>query len=184
MRSKSCFAAILAASAAIAAPALAAPAPEPASHPSWGKAGHDGLEIIKSLLVDPASAQIVWTSGFQWGFFKPWIGARSQGWVACGTVNSRNRMGGYAGAEPFFVLVDPAGSVSARLSATGGVSTCDAGTFAPVQSELQGVQPMAAAAPPAPVDVADELAKLAGLRDKGVITPAEFDAQKAKLLAN
>ena len=30
---------------------------------------------------------------------------------------------------------------------------------------------------------ADELAKLAGLRDQGVITEAEFAAQKAKLLA-
>ena len=30
---------------------------------------------------------------------------------------------------------------------------------------------------------ADELAKLADLRDKGVITPAEFEAQKAKILA-
>ncbi len=38
-----------------------------------------------------------------------------------------------------------------------------------------------AAAPGA--GTADELAKLAGLRDQGVITPAEFEAQKAKLLA-
>jgi len=30
---------------------------------------------------------------------------------------------------------------------------------------------------------ADELSKLADLRDRGVITPAEFDAQKAALLA-
>lgn len=30
--------------------------------------------------------------------------------------------------------------------------------------------------------VADELAKLAGLRDAGVLTAAEFDAQKAKIL--
>lgn len=30
---------------------------------------------------------------------------------------------------------------------------------------------------------ADELAKLAALRDQGVLTPAEFDAQKAALLA-
>jgi hypothetical protein len=30
---------------------------------------------------------------------------------------------------------------------------------------------------------ADELQKLAALRDQGVITPAEFDAQKAKILA-
>jgi hypothetical protein len=30
---------------------------------------------------------------------------------------------------------------------------------------------------------ADELAKLADLRDRGVITPAEFEAQKTKILA-
>jgi membrane protein implicated in regulation of membrane protease activity len=30
---------------------------------------------------------------------------------------------------------------------------------------------------------ADQLAKLADLRDRGVITPAEFEAQKAKILA-
>ncbi|WP_227999757.1 SHOCT domain-containing protein [Mycolicibacterium sp. P1-5] len=37
---------------------------------------------------------------------------------------------------------------------------------------------------PAPesVSVADELAKLAKLRDDGVLTPDEFAAQKAKLL--
>jgi hypothetical protein len=31
--------------------------------------------------------------------------------------------------------------------------------------------------------VADELAKLAALRDRGILTDAEFAAQKAKLLA-
>jgi ABC-type multidrug transport system fused ATPase/permease subunit len=35
----------------------------------------------------------------------------------------------------------------------------------------------------APIDTAGQLEKLAGLRDQGVITPAEFEAQKAKLLA-
>jgi type VI protein secretion system component VasK len=34
-----------------------------------------------------------------------------------------------------------------------------------------------------PTNTADQLAKLADLRDRGVITPAEFDAQKAKILA-
>lgn len=38
------------------------------------------------------------------------------------------------------------------------------------------------AAPAAP-DVADELTKLAGLRDRGVLTEEEFAAAKAKLLA-
>lgn len=36
--------------------------------------------------------------------------------------------------------------------------------------------------PPDPLSVADELGKLAALRDAGVITADEFDAQKAKLL--
>ena len=35
----------------------------------------------------------------------------------------------------------------------------------------------------APADSVDELAKLADLKAKGVITDAEFDAQKAKLLS-
>ena len=35
----------------------------------------------------------------------------------------------------------------------------------------------------APTSVADELAKLAQLRDAGVLSPAEFEAQKAKLLS-
>lgn len=35
----------------------------------------------------------------------------------------------------------------------------------------------------AQVSVADELAKLAALRDQGVLTPEEFDQQKANLLA-
>ena len=36
----------------------------------------------------------------------------------------------------------------------------------------------------APVDTADELAKLAALKDKGIITADEFAAQKKKLLGN
>ena len=49
--------------------------------------------------------------------------------------------------------------------------------------------PVAAAAPaPATPDpsnlIADELTKLASLRDSGVLTDAEFAAQKAKLLGN
>jgi hypothetical protein len=38
------------------------------------------------------------------------------------------------------------------------------------------------AAPGGGAGAADELAKLAGLRDQGVITEQEFAAQKAKLL--
>lgn len=41
--------------------------------------------------------------------------------------------------------------------------------------------PQAQGAPPGP-DVADQLTKLADLRDRGVLTDAEFEAQKAKVL--
>ena len=49
------------------------------------------------------------------------------------------------------------------------------------QAFRQYVQETAATSPGGS---ADELAKLADLRDKGVITDAEFQAQKAKLLAS
>ncbi|HEV8056303.1 MAG TPA: SHOCT domain-containing protein [Nocardioidaceae bacterium] len=56
-----------------------------------------------------------------------------------------------------------------------------------VNPGMAGVAMGAPAAPtPAagpPVDLADQLRKLAELRDQGVLTPEEFEAQKARLLA-
>lgn len=51
-------------------------------------------------------------------------------------------------------------------------------------STKDAATPTTAAAPVvhAPVDVADQLAKFAALRDQGVISDEEFDAQKSKLL--
>ena len=40
----------------------------------------------------------------------------------------------------------------------------------------------AAPTPAQPLSVADELVKLAGLRDQGILTDAEFEAQKSRLL--
>ena len=39
------------------------------------------------------------------------------------------------------------------------------------------------AAASSPASTADQLTKLADLRDRGVISPAEFDREKAKILA-
>ncbi|MGO9053476.1 MAG: SHOCT domain-containing protein [Streptosporangiaceae bacterium] len=39
------------------------------------------------------------------------------------------------------------------------------------------------AAAESPASTADQLAKLADLRDRGVITPQEFEREKAKVLA-
>jgi hypothetical protein len=45
-----------------------------------------------------------------------------------------------------------------------------------------GLTPLGGAAPQQQPDVADQLSKLADLRDRGVLTAAEFEAQKHKLL--
>lgn len=51
-----------------------------------------------------------------------------------------------------------------------------------VAGSMAGPAPAPAAAPGPPVDVADQLRKLAELRDQGILTDDEFAAQKAKLL--
>ena len=49
------------------------------------------------------------------------------------------------------------------------------------QAAQQQVVPATAAGPMGSSQI-DELTKLAGLRDQGILTAAEFDAQKAKIL--
>jgi FMN phosphatase YigB (HAD superfamily) len=58
------------------------------------------------------------------------------------------------------------------------------------QYQQQAYQQQAYAAPPAPApavadsdDLIEKLQKLGQLRDQGILTDAEFEAQKAKLLA-
>jgi len=61
----------------------------------------------------------------------------------------------------------------------------DDGVRRPVAGAAQAVAPQAAAATPGQTsadDVAATLAKLADLREKGAITPADYEAKKAELL--
>ncbi|PKN20913.1 MAG: hypothetical protein CVU71_03800 [Deltaproteobacteria bacterium HGW-Deltaproteobacteria-6] len=58
--------------------------------------------IVNPHLVDPYSA--VYT------FNKPSSGRNTMsgviyGWHVCGTVNAKNRMGGYSGANPFYAMI-------------------------------------------------------------------------------
>ena len=57
-----------------------------------------------------------------------------------------------------------------------------AAVAAPALADLPPEPQPEAAQPAMALSTADELAKFAKLRDDGIITPAEFDAQKAKLL--
>jgi hypothetical protein len=81
-----------------------------------------------------------------------------------------------------FVIILPFLGVFVYVIARGkGMSERDMKQASDAERQFRSyVQETAASAPGT---TADELAKLADLRDKGVITPAEFEAQKAKILA-
>ncbi len=71
-------------------------------------------ESVKAELIDPWSAQ-----------FKQMKTAK--GGMVCGLVNSKNRMGGYAGWLPFMVL--PSGSVMLMPTGSDIVSRTSLGHF-------------------------------------------------------
>ena len=58
---------------------------------------------------------------------------------------------------------------------------CIRDRYAPDQT--QAPVPVAAAPAASPVDMVAQLQGLADLKDKGILTEAEFETQKAKLLA-
>lgn len=111
------------------------------------------------------------------------IGKRSFGWVACGNINAKNRMGGYVGVRGFHLLVDTGSFVTIAWE-DEATSECDSGYRVPVNPELIAASSKDKPSAVAALSVADELRKLAELRDKGIITTSEFDTQKAKLLSN
>ena len=81
-----------------------------------------------------------------------------------------------------FVIILPFLGVFVYVIARGrGMAERDAQRAA--ESEQQFRSYVQQAAVSSGGTTADELTKLADLRDKGVITPAEFEAQKAKILA-
>jgi membrane-associated protease RseP (regulator of RpoE activity) len=74
--------------------------------PDWSRFRAIAEAGLASRLIDPESARITWLGAAWKGGYKPLLAAPVQGYVACGTVNARNRMGGYVGAKTFIVVVD------------------------------------------------------------------------------
>lgn len=165
----------------IAGSALAkeAPPPEPSIAPSWSQVRADVETAIRQRLVDPDSARISWPYGFKWGSYKPMFQRRIHGWATCVMVNGRNRMGGYTGSKPATVIYLDGVRYLEIMDDQFGLdseSCAKAGFPAPPNALT------VSASAPAPVSsVADEIAKLASLRDKGIITSQEFETQKARL---
>jgi hypothetical protein len=138
---------------------------------------------VKARLIDPGSAQFEWPYGFIYGTWKPFLARRVSGYWTCGRVNARNRMGGYAGSAAFVVVLDDNGVAEFVDVAEGKYPIVEtqcsksASLLPPAPPEFATAESSLGSTP-----VADEIEKLARLRDRGIITPAEFDAQKAKLL--
>jgi ABC-type multidrug transport system fused ATPase/permease subunit len=92
-------------------------------------------------------------------------------------------LGGFAKALWFlFVLFIPLLGVLVYLIARGGKMHERAAQQAQRQDEETRAYIQQAAAS-SPASTADQLAKLADLRDRGVISAEEFDREKAKVLA-
>ena len=103
-------------------------------------------------------------------------------WVFIDIFRSQD-LSGWAKALWFlFVLFIPLIGVVVYLIARGGSMNERAAQQARQQDqEFRGYVQEAAADSPA--STADQLAKLADLRDRGVISDGEFESQKAKVLA-
>ena len=92
-------------------------------------------------------------------------------------------LSGWAKALWFlFVLFIPLIGVLVYLIARGGEMHERAARQAQ-QQDAEARRYIQQAAAETPASTADQLAKLADLRDRGVITAAEFDREKAKVLA-
>lgn len=74
--------------------------------PDWRSFREQGERAIISRLIDPDSAKIQWLGGYHQGGYQPFLERKVYGYVACGLVNARNRMGGYTGDRAFVVVID------------------------------------------------------------------------------
>ena len=162
------------------ASAAIAPVEEPTAKPDFTSAWQTAEEGIKADLYDPEGARIKWKSGFYWTSWKQgnlgMLNKRRWGWVSCGTINGKNRLGGYAGEKEIAVTVLADGQVNYGMSYD----------FDGICSSYDDIPSEALARAPKTVSttsgMADELLKLADLRAKGILSQSEFEAQKARLL--
>ena len=103
-------------------------------------------------------------------------------WVFIDIFRSHD-LSGWAKALWFlFVLIIPLIGVLVYLIVRGG-SMHDRAVQQAQRQDEEARRYIQQAAASAPAGTADQLAKLADLRDRGVISPEEFEREKAKVLA-
>lgn len=161
------------------------------SSPDWGLFRRNSEAALRSRLIDPDSARIEWTHGFQFGSWKPFLSKQIDGYWSCGLINAKNRMGGYTGSSAFVVVLDPTGYI--KYSEIGeskdfdllATSCSNSLQYLPppppeLLSTLSQGEPPGSSSP----SLADELQKLVDLRNSGALTEEEFQAAKQKLLGS
>jgi len=139
---KTLIAGLLLATSSASFAADKAPVAEPTEHPVWSEVRAQGEELLVENLVDPESARIKWTKGFFWSSYKSGnlglLNKRKWGWIACGTLNSKNRLGGYAGPEKVIMVVHADGTRKTGLAySIDGPCSFDGDRFGPVVDELK-----------------------------------------------
>lgn len=98
-------------------------------------------------------------------------------------VRSRDMSGWAKALWSLFIIILPLVGTLIYLIARGGGMAERTAAEAQRREEQVRDYVRSVATDTAPASTADELAKLAQLRDAGTITPEEFETQKAKLLA-
>jgi hypothetical protein len=149
---------------------------------------------LRTKLIDPDSARFQWPLGFAYGSWRPTIYPRLTGYLGCGMVNVKNRFGSDAGVRWFTAIVRDDGKVAlAHIDHTVGLAQAkpycaraglprpQAGMLDVAATPAQSVE-MPAPSADRPFSVPAELARLATLRDHGVLTQAEFEVLKQALL--
>jgi len=103
-------------------------------------------------------------------------------WVFIDIFRSHDLSGGAKALWFLFVLFIPLIGVLVYLLVRGD-SMHERSVRQAQQQDAEARQYIQQAAASSPASTADQLAKLADLRDRGVITAAEFEREKAKILA-
>ena len=143
---------------------------------------------LKSKLIDPQSAIVEMPFDFIWGTWTPAFSKTGfEGFMTCGSVNAKNRMGGYTGATSFISVVADKG-IERFTDMDSGTSQY----FRPVDNACLSLakkltyvggtnaatNPTASARP----SVSEELEKLAKLHASGALSAEEYAVAKSRVL--
>lgn len=148
------------------------PAPDPGPDPTWERAVPLAEAAIKDNLIDPSSAQIEWPYNFSSGTLKGLLSKKRAGWITCGWVNAKNRMGGYTGKVWFLVMINNGVVTEISIGTPDGIdvasATCPSLLKQGFLKPAPGPVPMAGATPaPSPeafAAAADASARAAAAR--------------------